>query len=44
MLKNQDLAQELITMTETLIEASELIHQYTAEHNHDNFRTLSGDM
>ena len=44
MLKNQDLAHQLLTMTETLIEASELLHQYTAEHNHDNFRTLSGDM
>ena len=28
MLKNQDLAHQLLTMTETLIEASELLYQY----------------
>ena len=44
MIKNQELTHQLLTMTETLIEAAELLHQYTAEHNHDNFRTLSGDM
>ena len=44
MLKNQDLAHQLLTMTETLIEASELLYQYTAEQNHDSFRTISADM
>ncbi len=44
MIKNQELTHQLLTMTETLIEAAEMLCQYTAEQNHDGFRTLSADM
>jgi len=44
MIKNQELTHQLLTMTETLIEAAELLCQYTAEQNHDGFRTLSAVM
>ena len=44
MIKNQELAHQLLTMTETLIEAAELLYQYVSEQNHDSFHTLSADM
>lgn len=44
MIKNQELAHQLLEMTETLLEASEHLYQYITEQNHDSFRILSGDM
>ena len=44
MIKNQELAHQLLTMTETLIEAAELLYQYVSEQSHYSFHTLSADM